>query len=745
MNNLEAELRQLRDAYLCRRKEQDNNILLSSSDSSQRKINKSDKIPACFVQTEFLKQRLLCLLDYTQTIINMYEHLNTTPQLQRHLTELHRQYTNIENATFRVGVFGYFGVGKSTLINRMLGEQNLLPVDEDRCTTAYTVIQRPDHENRSGAIRVAWHSAMHLVDELQDCLNDFEMNLPRKNEDDSTNLPQWLRKNEIIFSDIFRQMDEIDEYELPTIEKRYKLQKALALLKALPIHAQVQHAYKTVSVSSVNSLMRDPLAVPLIHSLTFYHDHQFLRHIQIIDSPGTGSVNLQDTHTAMELLELTDAILFMTDSRAPFTQSDEKQLLQWLTRLYEKTDVNNLFIIVNKTDLSEKSVVNIRDLVQKRLEKDFHGKLKPKQIYCVSCKTDQDVEPFLIQFYQFLKQEKYQILLHGAIDKSNQAFLSCLAELNKQVHFTTAHIDSINQKIGRIDMDKERLSTQMYLWLMDYDTIQYSITSQVENILCEEYFATIHSEEFRNHLVYAQVYIKKDENVEKRLITLSEEFLKRMIQTTSETLMHKFKSKIQDLDKEIIGRIEKVVMEKQKIIEIYDISYNSLALEKLYGTAYKINVSDLVNFSYLLKTNFMTFAVASIASAITGAWLAMIIGGICWPLGKLFFKKKPETIADDIIEKLDSVFINEPSSRLALIKLYEQEIKTVTDQIKGDRRIALVNLVDLIEKDLREQQLQRHQEESKKTSLNENMQLLWEEFEYIKNEYQGLYGLCNHW
>ena len=66
-----------------------------------------------------------------QALIKLHNHFNDKSLQGSYLTELQHLHTNIENTIFSVGVFGYFGVGKSTLINRMLGEQNLLPVDEE--------------------------------------------------------------------------------------------------------------------------------------------------------------------------------------------------------------------------------------------------------------------------------------------------------------------------------------------------------------------------------------------------------------------------------------------------------------------------------------------------------------------------------------------------------------------------------------------------------------------------------------
>jgi len=751
-----AELMQHRTNYI-NQKEQNTAINIDPSIYLQQgvydAVNPSAEIPAYFLQAEYLKQSLLNLLSYAQALVKLHNRSNDEPLPEFYLAELQILHTNIENTVFRIGVFGNLNVGKSTLINRMLGEQNLLPVDEDRCTTAYTVIQRPDKQNMAGTIQVAWHPLSDLIDALRTCLKDFNIVLPAQNGYTKKKLPKWLEKNEGKFSEIFQHLDAIDEYEIQDMEKRYLKQKAQALLKALPIHAQIQLAYHTVTVNIVTTLMRDPLAVPLIHSLTFYHDHEFLRHVQIIDSPGTGSVNLQDTFTAQQLLEHTDAILFMTDARAPFTHADEKRLLQWLTRLYDKNDIDNLFIIINKTDLSQKTIKEIQTIVQNRLKKDFKDKLKPKQVYYISVKTGEQVESFLTHFYQFLQRDKYQILLQSTLDRSSRAFLACLDELNKQVQATDGVIDHIVQNIDKTEMDKTRLSNQIGSWLMDYDHIRYTIDSKIETVLLRQFGNGIFSQEFKLNLTSAQVYIKKEQHLNQRLITICEGKIRNVIEITSEQLMLQFKADLENADRQLMFRFEKALQDNLKILKIPDLQHVSLSTKKLCSSDGTINFLNNLDFTSLIKTSLVKLAITGLFAGLSFAWIAMIIGGKS--LGDTWcarlFKKSPESVADKIIQKLDYAFKhgiqnknkNESSICSMLIANFRQEMKSKTEQIKEERQSALNNIIDSIDKDISKQYSQRVLEISKKSGLNDNEKLLRAEFEFIKSECNGLREVCN--
>jgi hypothetical protein len=604
---------------------------------------------------------------------------------------------------------------------------------------------------------VAWHPLSDLIDALRTCLKDFNIVLPVQNGYTKKNLPKWLEKNECKFSEIFQHLDAIDEYEIQDMERRYLKQKAQALLKALPIHAQIQLAYHTVTVNIVTTLMRDPLAVPLIHSLTFYHDHEFLRHVQIIDSPGTGSVNLQDTFTAQQLLEHTDAILFMTDARAPFTHADEKRLLQWLTRLYDKNDIDNLFIIINKTDLSKKTIKEIQTIVQNRLKKDFKDKLKPKQVYYISVKTGEQVESFLTHFYQFLQRDKYQILLQSTLDRSSRAFLACLDELNKQVQATDGVIDHIVQNIAKTQIDKTQLSRQIEPWLLDYDHVRYTIESQIEPVIMRQFDNCILSQEFKHLLIDEQKHNEKEKHMNQRLITICEEKILNVIEIINQQLMLQFQTDLKNTDRQLISRFEKALQDNPKMLKIPDLQRLNLSTKKLYSSDGTINFLNNLNFTNLLKTNFTIMAIAGIAGLFTGlfagAWIAMIIGGISlggpWCAG--LFKRSPESVADKIIERLDYIFKhgtqnknkNESSICSMLIANFRQEMKIKTEQIKEERQIALNNIIDSINIDLSRQYSQRLSEVSKKSGLNDNEKLLRAEFEFIKSEYNGLRKVCN--
>jgi hypothetical protein len=451
----------------------------------------------------------------------------------------------------------------------------------------------------------------------------------------------------------------------------------------------------------------------------------------------------------------------MTDARAPFTHVDEKRLLQWLTRLYDKNDIDNLFIIINKTDLSEKTINEIQTKVQNCLKKDFKGKLKPKQVYYISVKTGEQVESFLTHFYQFLQHDKYQILLQSTLDRSSRAFLACLDELNKQVQATDGVIDHIVQNIDKTEMDKTRLSNQIGSWLMDYDHIRYTIDSKIETVLLRQFGNGIFSQGFKHQLIYEQMHNEKEKHVNQRLITICEGKIRNVIEITNEQLMLQFKADLENADRQLMSRFEKALQDNLKILKIPDLQHVSLSTKKLYSSDGTINFLNNLDFTSLIKNILVQSGIADlIADIIDGlingisfGCIPMIFGGksLGDTLCARLFKKSPESVADKIIEKLDYIFKhgtqnenkNESSICSMLIANFRLEMKSKTEQIKEERRRALNNIIDSIDKDISKQYSQRLSEVSKKSGLNDNEKLLRAEFEFIKSEYNGLRKVCN--
>ena len=447
-----------------------------------------------FYESSAIKAGLVNILRYTHQLISYEEQLS-----HREKDELSTLTDNIENAVFRVGVFGSFSSGKSTLINHLLGNTNLLPVDEDRCTAAYTLIQRADDKNPSGTVRIEWKAVAILLQDLQDCAQSMGLgleNLPAMT--DEIKLLDWVKQNDSQFKKIEEELDKRDDWDL-TDDLNRKKQVALALLKGLPQYRQLQHKYKILDGRKLKTLMQDEPAVTLVQCLQFYHDHPLLRHVQIIDSPGSGSVNLRDEFLAHSLVKQSHALLFLTEATAPISKHDETNLLAVIGKNAPGGQINSLFVLANKTDLSDNNN-NPERIVQKiteRMEKYFKGRCQARKIYPISCKTGLNMEQFTTDLNHFLQAEKDAFFLENT-NKIVQRVVDVLIRgLDKQLKERDESLRCLERKIEEFQNDKQEKHESIKSHLNNYELVYHkSVNDDIFNInktLCETFNSEINN------------------------------------------------------------------------------------------------------------------------------------------------------------------------------------------------------------------------------------------------------------
>ncbi len=537
-----------------------------------------------FYESSAIKAGLVNILRYTHQLISYEEQLS-----QREKDELSTLTDNIENAVFRVGVFGSFSSGKSTLINHLLGNTNLLPVDEDRCTAAYTLIQRADDKNPSGTVRIEWKTVDQLLQDLQDCAQSLGLgleNLPTMT--DEIKLLDWVKQNDSQFKKIEEELDKRDDWDL-TDDLNRKKQVALALLKGLPQYRQLQHKYKILDGRKLKTLMQDEPAVTLVQCLQFYHDHPLLRHVQIIDSPGSGSVNLRDAYLAHSLVKQSHALLFLTEATAPISKLDETNLLAVIGKNAPGGQINSLFVLANKTDLSDNNPERIVQKITERMEKYFKGKCHARKIYPISCKTGLNLEQFTTDLNHFLQAEKDAFFLENT-NKIVQRVVDVLIRgLDKQLKERDESLRCIEMKIAEFQKDKQYKHGSIESHLNNYKLVYYeSVEDDIFDItktLCETFNSEItnFSDSLTTNLAEAgdsTLESKGDESLSKEV---KNDIIKNCIQLHIKQVVNKsyiiiekaLRAKLNEIDKPIKEEFYAIKVElEKKYLVIEDTSWN---------------------------------------------------------------------------------------------------------------------------------------------------------------------------
>ena len=381
----------------------------------------------CFHESAAAKGHLVNILKHTHALLNADEQWS-----QGEKDELWGQINRITKSKFRIGVFGSFSSGKSTLINTLLGVKCLLPVDEDRCTSAYTIIKKDDSENPAGTIRINWKSIEQVLEDLQDNLQELAGeslgDLPHFKDNDQ--LFDWIDNNKKKFNELYEKLSDQEDWKWGD-EKIAQHQELVALLKAVPNYKNIQNIYQLHN-GQLTNLMANKEAVSLVNSLIFYQNHPLLQHAEIIDSPGSGSVNLTDTYLARKLVLESDALLFLTEAMTPFSKPDEVRLLNYVVE--NERAKNQIFYLATKTDLSKKPLDEIKRKVVDRLNRVFKREEDNPKIYMLSCETGENVKEFLKDLNGFLQEEKDHNFLDIVQSSTDKILNNLLSRYENQLN-----------------------------------------------------------------------------------------------------------------------------------------------------------------------------------------------------------------------------------------------------------------------------------------------------------------------
>ena len=722
-----------------------------------------------FYESSAIKAGLVNILRYTHQLISFEEQLS-----QREKDELSALTDNIENAVFRVGVFGSFSSGKSTLINHLLGNTNILPVDEDRCTAAYTLIQRADDKNPSGAVRIEWKTVAILLQDLQDCAQSVGLgleNLPTMTMTDEIKLLDWVKQNDSQFKKIEEELKERDDWDLADDLNRKK-QVALALLQGLPRYRQLQNKYKILDGSKLKTLMQDEPAVTLVQCLQFYHDHPLLRHVKIIDSPGSGSVNLRDEFLAHSLVKQSHALLFLTEATAPISKHDETNLLAVIGKNATGGQINSLFVLANKTDLSDNNPERIVQKITERMEKYFKGKCKARKIYPISCKTGLNLEQFTTDLNHFLQADKDAFFLENTSKNVERFIEKLLQSLDNQLKKHDESLLDISDRIKGFQKDNEENLDSIASHLKSYELIYYkSKQDDLFNIgktLIETFDAGLPNfkDALQHNLQNASSDNKKD-----IIKNMMDQFIKDVVQRSTPSIVIEIQKVVEETIKKIEKEFHKIKSElaiKYRVLE--NVSFHD---SSEIGSTYDGLISEMEMAEFSMKEGLRGAlftgggwlfggAIVAIGGSIFagGFSLATILSGLAllldpWLLpffvpalaaaffsGSVAQKKNPKLVSE-IANKLEIIFKNDWKDdkkneqypiNISIKNTFDKKLQEDLDVICKAHMERFNQLFQSTEEKLQAQYNEKQKAETERQMLQRNRGLISEELKFLKNE-----------
>lgn len=204
-----------------------------------------------------------------------------------------------------------------------------------------------------------------------------------------------------------------------------------------------------------------------VKEVVVQYPSEFLKEVQIVDTPGVGSVYKHNTKVALDFLPRCDVAVFLLSADQPLSEY-EHAFLKEVRGHSEKT-----FFLLNKIDyLSSHEVKESLDFTKKVLEEDLGTEVK---IYPVSAKLALEgrlnsndaaklessrTPEFEKVFWDFLKREKDSVVLASStrqvlaaarriaasIELERKALLTPISELEKKVERFNSYLQEVEKK-----------------------------------------------------------------------------------------------------------------------------------------------------------------------------------------------------------------------------------------------------------------------------------------------------------
>lgn len=230
----------------------------------------------------------------------------------------------LDNQVIKIGVFGTFSAGKSSLINALLGDQYL--VSSPNPTTAATT--EISYGNRNS---VTFKTQEMLLDELNDVVETVDYHFDSIADflaQDLQDLKGRIDKNRLAF--------------IEAIEKNYALYESLTA-----------DGYDLdIPQDELRKWSAEDEYATFVRTVHLQLEHEWLKDIIIVDSLGLYSNNQRHTNETEKILATADLILYVSYFNHAFTDND-KAFIEHMKDMNQLIENQAFKMVINATDLAE--------------------------------------------------------------------------------------------------------------------------------------------------------------------------------------------------------------------------------------------------------------------------------------------------------------------------------------------------------------------------------------------------------
>ena len=366
-------------------------------------------------------------------IQNALQVVEDVPLFDRTKKDIKDTMHRLNNQITKIGVFGTFSAGKSSLINALLGGQYL--VSSPNPTTAATTELSYGEESQ-----ITLKSSEQLLDEVNNVLEYYNASydsLESFINSDLKKLKTQLEKNQLAFID--------------AIEKHYDMY--LDMLNEGEVH--------TVSQEDVKKWSAEDEYATFVKTVHLNLPLEWLKGKIIVDSLGLHSNNQRHTNETEQILTSSDLILYVSYFNHSFTDND-KAFIEHMKTMNQLNENQAFKMVINAVDLAENEddLNAVRDYVADALgQVNLHS-----EIFSVSSRKslkegDQGIDQLRDSIQRFADVESKTILEQQMVHQIQQMNDS-YKEMIQEFHNNKEQIQARQEKLLNIK-DQDRLNSQL--------------------------------------------------------------------------------------------------------------------------------------------------------------------------------------------------------------------------------------------------------------------------------------------
>ncbi|XP_060946450.1 nuclear GTPase SLIP-GC-like [Limanda limanda] len=292
-----------------------------------------------------------------------------------------------------VGVFGKTGAGKSSLINAIVGETNLLPSGSVCACTSVMFKVEANNDNKKYEAEIEFIKKEDWKEELW-----FYKNLLDDDDNDAREKMTALYREDWESKSVEELMDKKYFKEIPEFLSSDK--------KTLKCQSAEELREKIVKYISASNKEDDGVRQywPLVECVTArLPNKELLQHVTLVDLPGNGDRNKSRDNMWKKMVESCSTVWIVADINRAVAEKEAWEILQNASSLMGNGgECQRIHFICTKSDdVGVQSGADVRDLVLKRNKAAKRQVNKEFKKQCPKCSEQFSFEVFTVSCKEF--------------------------------------------------------------------------------------------------------------------------------------------------------------------------------------------------------------------------------------------------------------------------------------------------------------------------------------------------------